>query len=268
MLVLQWVLYWGLPALAAALVWVGILGPRCTALAIATAVVVPFVMAVGWPGWPWQHSDAWFVWAVAAGGLAGTAQDLRLLPRWFAPIVDAALLAALPWLLLTPQRASWSFETALLHLTVAWLAFGCSWLALRSGFTNRPGLIVPIAAALCLGGDALVVGHHDMQAIAAAAGLSLLVAATTALWRAPFVCGAGTALAVTVVHGGVLLVGYYTGHLGLPAALLALLAPLPLGLALRAPVGRGRSSGNRMRTALGLLLTAALIGAAFWAGRN
>jgi len=206
---LQWLLYWGLPALAAAFVWVGILGPRCTALAIATAVVVPFVLAVGWPGRPWHHSDAWFVWAVAAGGLAGTAQDLRLLPRWLAPFVDAALVAALPWLWLTPQRAGWSFETALLHLTVVWVAFWSAWLALRSAFTNRPGFVVPIAAALCLLGDVLVVGHRDLQAIAAAAGLALLAAMTTALWRRPFACGAGVALAVIIVHGGVLLVSYY-----------------------------------------------------------
>jgi len=274
---LHWLLYWMLPSLALAFAWIVVAGPRCAALAVATAVIVPFGLVVDWPPWPWElwrsgrGGGPWLVWVFAAGGLVGAAQDLRLVPRWLAPFVDGAALAGMPWLLLTNLRASWGLATVWLHLAAAGVAIGAAWWALRSALANRPGALVPIVAAAVFGGDALVLangGNTLLWQAATVAGLALLAGAGAAALRRPFTFGPGLGLQLALMHGSLLLAGHHFGRLAVVPALLAVLAPVPMGLGLRIPVPRERSFANGSRTAAWLLLGAAMLGAAYWASRN
>jgi hypothetical protein len=273
---LHWLLYWMLPSLALAFAWIVIAGPRCAALAVGTAVIVPFGIVVEWPPWPWElwrsgtGGGRWLVWVFAVGGLAGALQDLRVVPRWLAPVLDAALLALLPWVLLAGQRAGWRPESMLLHFVVVWFAIGGAWWALRTALVARPGVLPPIAAAAMLGGDALVLANGGNPLLwqgATVAGLAVLAAAGAAYARRPFAFGAGLALQLALMHGSLLLAGRYFGRLGAVPALLAALAPVPIGLAMRTPKARGRSFATGSRTAAGLLCSAALIAAAAWLSR-
>jgi hypothetical protein len=181
------------------------------------------------------------------------------------------LLAMLPWVLLAAQRAGWRPASALLHFAVVWLALGAAWWALRTAFAARPGACAPIAAAAMLGGDALVLSNGANTLLwqgATVAGLAVLAAAGAAQARRPFAFGAGLALQLALMHGALLLAGRYFGRLEAVPALLAALAPVPIGVAVRMPKARGRSFATGSRTAAGLLLSAALIAAAYWTSRS
>lgn len=264
---LRWIVFGVLPAVAAVLVGVGVGGPRFLAAALAVAVCVPFGMAAGWPAWPWQLSVqqgdplAWSWWAFAAAGLVGVSYDARLLPKFVLLAADVVLVIALPWLLSGPLRARWSFEQCVVWLSVAWLVIGATWWVLRRTAKVLPGMLVPTVGTLALATDALVLRAHGTRLdweLAGVAAVALGMAVATTLWRRPFVCGTGASLAITVVHVGLLVCGRSEGDLQRLPFVLAVLAPLPIGLVLTRAFANGRATG----AVVGLLGCAGLAAAA------
>jgi hypothetical protein len=264
---LHWVLFGVLPALAAVLLFVGVGGARFVGIALAVAVCVPFAMASGWPPWPWQISvdrgdgRQWSWWCVAAAGVVGTVYDLRLLPRWVLLPCEAAVIGLLPWLLSGNLRAGWTFEDCVLMLGGAWTVLGLLWWVLREAAKVRPGMAVPLAGAIALTADALVLRAHGLVLgwhLAGVAAVALGTAVATTIWRRPFVCGAGGTLCITVVHAGVLWCERSERQLLQAPFLLAMVAPLGLGIALTWLFAEERGTG----VLVGIAAVAVLAGAA------
>lgn len=250
--VLKWVVFGVLPAVAAVLLGVGVGGPRFLAASLAVAVCLPLGMAEGWPPWPWalsvHHGDAfaWLWWIWCAAGVVGICYDARLLPKVLLLAADFTLVAMLPWLLSGPLRAHWSFEQCVLWLSAGWCCLGATWWVLRGVAKAQPGMAVPLVGTLVFVADTWVLrargGAVDWQ-LAGVAAVALGLAVATTIWRRPFVCGAGGTLAITVVHAGLLYCGRPEGELLRTPLLLALLAPLPLGVALTKVFRDGRATG-------------------------
>ena len=268
---LRWSVFGVLPAVAAMLAGVGAGGPRLLALALAVAVCVPFGLLGAWPPWPWElsahHGDpyAWLWWALAAAGAIGVAYDAKLLPKALLLLADVGLVAALPWLLTGPLRARWTFEQCVVWLGAGWLVLGATWWVLRRVAKLQPGMAVPAAGAITLLADAVVLrvaGASLSWQLAGVAAIALGMAVATTLWRRPFVCGTGGALAVTVVHVGLLCCGRSDAEMLRAPFLLALTAPLALGLAATRAFADGRTTGALVGLAATALLAAAAIASA------
>lgn len=237
---LRWVLFGVLPAIAAVLLGVGVGGPRWLAIALATALCVPFGMAIDWPGWPWDldgwrgRPQPWLWWCLAAGGVLGTCFDARLLPKWLLAPLEVALVAFVPWLLSSQLRANNTLFGCVVWLGVAWVVtFGTWWVVRRAG-RARPGMMVPLVGMLALATDAWLLRRHGAGLaweISGVGAIALLVAVGTAAWRQPFVCGTGAALCITIAHVGLLWCGHGSRELRSSAFLLALAVPWPLWLA-------------------------------------
>jgi hypothetical protein len=266
---LHWVLYGVLPALAVMLLGVGVGGARWLAVALATALLVPFAVMTGLPPWPWrldlQHGDAraWLWWCLCLGGIVGTLYDLRLLPRLVLLALELLAVVMLPWLVSAPLRAGWSFEQCVVWLGIGWLVMAVSWWVLRRGGEVQPGPAVPLVGALALGVDAVLLRRladgldwHLPAVGAAALGFAVL----TTLWRRPFVCGTGAALLITLAHVGLLWCGRSAAELRSAPLLLAMTVPLPLWLATTRPFAKARGSGLW----LGLLACGGVAAAAVW----
>lgn len=250
--VLKWVVFGVLPAVAAVLLGVGVGGPRFLAASLAVAVCLPLGMAEGWPPWPWelslQHGDpfAWLWWVLCLAGVVGIGYDARLLPKVLLLAADVVLVAMLPWLLSGPLRAGWTFEQCVLWLSAGWCCLGATWWVLRSAARLQPGMAVPLVGTVLFVADAWVLRARgaaiDWQ-LAGVAAVALGLAVTTTIWRRPFVCGTGGTLAITLVHAGLLYCGRPTGELLRTPLLLALVAPLPLGIASTRLFRDGRATG-------------------------
>ena len=260
---LHWVVFGVMPAVAAMLVGVGVGGPRFLALSLMIALCVPFGMAAGWPPWPWhlsvQHGDpqAWLWWVFAAAGLVGVSYDAKLLPKVLVLAVDVVLVAVLPWLMSGPLRARWSFEQCVLGLSAGWLVVALTWWVLRRVARLQPGMAVPLAGAIALAADALVMKERGTRLdweLAGVGAVALGLAVATTIWRRPFVCGTGSTLAITVAHLGILYCGRGQGEIVRAPFLLALVTPLPMGLVLTKAFADARATG----AVIGLLGTAAL----------
>ncbi len=267
MTLLRWLLYGLLPAVAAVLLFVGAAGPRYAAAGLAAGIVVPYGLLVAWPDWPWQLGTGagtampWLFWSIAAAGLTGLLHDVRLLPRPLTIVCEAALVVWLPWALAAPLRRHWSFEAGLLHLGAAWCGLLLVWWALRGASERRPGMLVPLGACLCLGGDLWLVlaREHDLSWQLLAAGIAALATALlTATWRRPFQLGSGATLVLVLLHGGVLFACRVYANLPRQPLLLALLAPLPLWIAAHKAFDESRRTG----ACIGLAATAAMTAAA------
>lgn len=241
-----------LPATAAMLLGVGVGGSRCLALALATALCVPFGMAIDWPGWPWDldgwavHPRRWLWWCLAAAGVLGTAYDARLLPKWLLAPLEVALVGFVPWLLSAPLRAANSFEWCVLWLGAGWaIVFGTWWVLRRAGKV-QPGMAVPLVGMLALGVDAWLLRRHGANVaweISGVGAIALGLAVATTLWRRPFVCGTGATLCITLAHTGLLWCGHGAQELRSPAFLLALAVPMPLWIATTKAFAEGRQTG-------------------------
>lgn len=268
MTILHWILYCALPAAAAGLLLVGVLGPRLLGIAMAAAVLAPHALLRALPPWPWElvqrpageTAGAWTLWGVVAAGLFGSLHDLRLWPRALGLPPALALLLAVPWLASAGQRSGWSFETAAVEFGVAWLAIGAGWFALRTAALSGAGAGMLAAGCICLVGDALLIGVADRTTLAAVGGpaVVLVVAAVSLVWRRQFAAGEGAALALAVAHGLPLLLAFFGGRIGPLVALLALLAPAPLWLATRRPARPG-GYGDPVLVTLALLGSATFV---------
>jgi hypothetical protein len=263
---LHWLCFGVLPALAAVLLFVGVGGPRCLALALSVAVCVPFGMAHGWPAWPWQldlrqEPRAWLWWCLCAAGIVGSVYDLRLLPKPLALLGEACLVLSLPWLLSVELRAGWTFERTVVWLSIAWAAIAALWWVLRSTGKALPGIVVPLVGAIALTTDSLLMkstgGGLGWQ-LAGVAAVALGVTVATTLWRRPFHCGTGAALSITVVHVGLLWCRRDEHELARAPFALALSVPLPLWLATTKAFAESRTTGAVVGVA-GALGVAALV---------
>jgi hypothetical protein len=249
---LHWLLYGVLPALAAMLIGVGIGGARWLALALALSLLVPFAVVGGWPPWPWlldlRTGDprAWSWWCLCLAGIVGTLYDLRLLP--LAVLLPLELLAVvmLPWFVSAPLRAGWSFEHCVVWLGAGWAVMAITWWVLRRAGEVQPGPAVPLAGALALAVDALLLRRladgldwHLPGVGAVALGFAVL----TTLWRRPFVCGTGATLTIALAHAGLLCCGRSESELRSAPLLLALAVPLPLWLATTGMFAKARGAG-------------------------
>lgn len=260
---LRWILFGVLPALAAVVVGVGIGGPRLLAPALATALCVPLGMSAGWPPWPWQlsvhHGDpiAWLWWSLAAAGTIGALHDLRALPRWLMFSGEVLLVALLPWLLSGDHRAGWSFEWCVVMLGAAWALLAILWWVLRRAAKVQPGMAVPLVGAIAFAADALVLraqGGGLAWELAGVGAVALGVSVATTIWRRPFVCGVGGTLCIVLAHAGVLWTARSDSQLLAAPLLLALIAPLGLGVATTRTFAEGRATG----IAVGVCVCAAL----------
>lgn len=273
MTLLHWLLYSALPALALALLLVGVLGPRLIGLAIATSVIVPYALLKAMPPWPWVmlrtggSGEHWLCWGVVAAGLVATLHDLRLWPRPLGTPPAVALLLAVPWFLAEPLRRGWTFERSGVHLLVAGGLFGAVWLALRGALANGAGLGVVAASLLALTGDSLVLNWKGQPVAisASSAAVVLFAVLLAATWRKAFAVGEGACLAVAIVHGGTLLHAYYEQRLAPLVALLLWIAPVPLWLLVRKGPGKG-AQGSNGRILGGLALAVLCEGVAFVLG--
>ncbi len=267
MTLLRWLLYGLLPAISAVLVFVGVGGPRLAAIGIATGIAVPFGLLVAWPDWPWDldltaaTALPWLFWSVVGAGLLGTLHDLRWLPKMVVIPLEAVLVVMLPWILSAPLRPRWSFETALVRLSLAWAGLVVVWWVLRTAAERRPGRLVPAACVLFLAGDLWLVQsrNHDLSWQLLAAGVvALATALVVASWRRPFQLGTGAILVVVLLHGGMLMAcRVYAGFAAKPM-LLALLSPVPLWIS----VHKGFDESRRTGAAIGLTLSAVMYGLA------
>ncbi len=249
---MRWVLFGVLPALAVMLAFVGIGGPRWLGLALGTALCVPFSLADGFAGWPWQldpwrgPSRAWLWWSFAVAGVWGTVHDLRALPRPLLLLGELALVGGAPWLVSWPLRQRASFEASLVWLTAAWLAtLGVWWLLRRAGRLH-PGCLVPFVGALALATDAFVLratGTGRPWELAGVGAAALLFALATSVWRRPFLCGTGATVCITLAHVGILWSGRTAAELRSWPLLGALLVPVPLWLATTPPWSRRSTAG-------------------------
>lgn len=268
---LHWVLFGVLPAVAAVLLGVGVGGPRWLGPAVAVAICVPFGMAAGWPDWPWrldpQHGAAgpWLWWCLLGAGIVGAAYDLRLLPKALLFCFEVALVALLPWLLSASLRRGFSFEQCVLWLGLGWALLAAVWWTLRTAAKLRPGMAVPLAGAIALAGDALLLrarGAAPMWELAGVGAVALGVAVATTAWRRPFVCGTGGTLAVTIAHLGILWWGRSAGELAAAPFVLAAAAPLGLAVAATKAFADGRGAGLVVGVALVAAAAATAVGMA------
>ncbi len=249
---LRWVLFGVLPAIAAMLLGVGVGGSRCLAIALATAICVPFGMQIDWPGWPWDldgwngHPRRWLWWCLAAAGVLGTAYDLKWLPKWLAAPLEVALVVFVPWFLSAPLRANSSFEWCVVWLGAGWLVVFATWYVLRGAGRAVPGMAVPLVGMLALGADAWLLRRHGANIVWEVSGVgavALLFAFATTLWRRPFVCGTGAALCITIAHVGLLWCGHGARDLRSTGFMLALAVPLPLWLPLAKFFAESKQTG-------------------------
>lgn len=256
---LHWVLYGVLPALAAMLLGVGVFGARWLAIALATSLLVPFAVVGGLPPWPWslslQHGDprAWLWWCLCFAGILGTLYDLRLLPRALLLALELLAVGMLPWFVSAPLRRAWSFELCVVWMGAGWLLMTASWWVLRRAGAAQPGPAVPLVGALALAVDAVLLRRlADGLAwqLPGVGAVALGFAMLTTLWRRPFVCGTGGALAIALAHVGLLWCGRSESELRSAPLLLAMVVPLPLWLATARPFAKARG------TCLGLALLA------------
>tara|TARA_R110002073_G_scaffold235008_1_gene396166 strand:- start:232 stop:1056 length:825 start_codon:yes stop_codon:yes gene_type:complete len=267
--VLLWVLFGLLPAIAAMLFFVGVGGPRWLALALAVAVCVPFGMADGWPNWFWRldlmHGEPRLAlwWTLLLGGLLGTMHDFKSLPRVINFGLEIGLVLMLPWLLSAPLRKALSFEACLVYLAAGWLLMAGLWLGLRRSAQAQPGLPVPLAMTIALAVDTWLLrenaGGPDWQ-LAGVAAVALGFAVITTIWRRPFVCGAGAALTITLLHTGLLVCGRSEQELLRLPFVLAWIAPLSMWLVVVPWFAKQRGVG----ACLAILLVATCGGFAVW----
>ncbi len=238
--VVRWLLFGALPAAAAVLLLVGVGGARFLALALAIALCVPFALVDGWPPWPWQLSlqsgrpDLWLWWVFLAIGIVGTGYDTKLLPKPLLLAFDFLLVVSLPWLLSAPLRSGWTFEQCVLGLGAGWVVVLGGWWLQRRVAKACPGVAVPLAGAIVLAADAVVLramGSPSGWQLAGVAAVALGLTVATTIWRRPFRCGTGGALAITVAHVGLLGCGRTEADLLRVPFLLVLAAPLGMGLA-------------------------------------
>jgi hypothetical protein len=263
----RWLVFGVLPAVAAVLAGVGAGGPRFLALSLAIALCVPFGMLGSWPPLPWDlsvhHGDpfAWTFWAIAAAGAVGVAYDAKLLPKALLLLLDVVVVASLPWLISAPLRARWTFEQCVVWLGAGWLVIGSTWWVLRRVAKLQPGMAVPTAGTIALVADTIVLrelGTPLSWQLAGVGAVALGMAVLTTIWRRPFVCGTGGTLAITIVHVGLLVCGRTERELPRTPLLLALVAPLAMGVAATRMFAEGRATG----AVVGLLGTAGLAAAA------
>ncbi|MCC7398134.1 MAG: hypothetical protein IT455_13790 [Planctomycetes bacterium] len=260
---LHWILLGLLPALALVLLGVGVGGPRLLAFSLSASVCLPFGVQAGWPPWFWHlsltHGDAsnWLWWCLCWTGICGVAYDLRLLPKALLLPCELLLVVLVPWFVTAPLRAGWSFEVAVLGLAAAWGQLGGTWVVLRRAAKVDAGIAVPLAGAVALAADALLLrsyGSGLAWQLAGVAAFALGIAVMTTLWRRPFVCGTGGALGIVVVHFAALWLGRGSRELLRPSFLLAAAAPLPLWLS----TTKAFADGRRLGVVIGLFGVVAL----------
>ncbi|HZN38815.1 MAG TPA: hypothetical protein VFD82_08420 [Planctomycetota bacterium] len=248
---LQWVCFGLLPALAAVLLFVGAGGARFFSLGLAVAICVPFGMVFDWAAWPWEldpNRDAqqWLWWCFAAAGVVGAAYDLRLLPKPVLLTLEIAIVLLMPWLVLAPLRAGWTFERCVVMLGGAWSVLMALWWVLRATAKLQQGVAVPLAATVALIVDAIVLHAQNARPgwhLAGVAAFALAVAVATTIWRRPFVCGTGGALCIAIVHVGVLWSDGSEAGIRSAPRLLCLVALLPMWIATRPMFAEGRATG-------------------------
>src|SRR5262245_26930160 len=121
-----------LPAMAAALLLVGVFGPRWLGVAVAVGLFAALSLLRELPLWPGELYGStndylqWLCWCGLAGGLVSPF-GAGPLPRWAAGSLSVLLLAGEVWLLLTNQRGRGGADTAVLHF-VAIAGIGGVWL--------------------------------------------------------------------------------------------------------------------------------------------
>lgn len=258
------VLYGVLPASAAALLLVGLLGSRWLGVAAGLGLLVTHgLLRQRFPAWPHElwaagnDANLWLCWTALGIGLVAAAQPRRSWPLAAVVPPGLLLLAAQFWLMLTNRRKRWDLtETVVQHAAFAALA-ALSWLGVRRLLAARPGPLSVWVLAGCLGADAglLHLGGSTFQGQIAGAGATAFAAAAgTALWRHGLAFETGSALVFAWLHCGLLALGFHIGELPLEAAAIAAAAPLLLGLG---------ASGGSAKFWLGVLATAASLFAAF-----
>lgn len=260
---IRFALYGILPSGAAALLLVGLFGPRWLGVAAGLGLLVTHgLLRQGFPAWPhelWHsgnNANLWYCWASLGCGLVVAAHPRRQLPVAVVVPPGLLLLAAQYWLVLTNLRRRWDLtETVLRHGSFAAVA-AVTWLGVRRLLVARPGPLSIWALAGCLGADAglLHLGRSTFQGqIAGAAAVAFAASAGTALWRHGLAFEPAVAFVFAWLHCGLMALGCQLGEVPVGAALVAALAPAVLAI--------GERSGARF--ALALAATATLFAVAF-----
>jgi hypothetical protein len=264
------VLYGVLPAVAAALLLVGWLGPRWLGLAAGLGLLVSWgLLRKQLPAWPWQlytgTNDAtqWFCWCALGIGAISTfgGGRLRLRPRQLAWSGAVACLLLEGWLMLTNLRRRWDIAQAWLQLGLAGIVCVAVWAAVRRAITDRGSAVQLWLLAACLAGDSCVLllsGSALQGQLAGAVAAAYAAGAGCSLWRHPFRIDRAVALPFAAAHCWLLLAGLHFSELRLLPALLAVAAPAALALAGRRVDGVG-AAGRRLA---GTAVAAALVGGA------
>ncbi|MEI6130601.1 MAG: hypothetical protein WCR59_11090 [Planctomycetota bacterium] len=233
-----------LPAVAAALLLFGVAGKRCLGLSIGIALFGAFgLLDQVWPILPHElyqggnQYQQWLCWSAVVAGLLGFASG----PGWFVMPMSVLLIGAEIWLMLTNRRGSMALPEIVITHGLAFVLVTTTFLALRRIAERRDGIGIAFAICVLMSVDAGLLGLGGSWLLAQLAGTTAAVMATallTALWHRPFLMGAPSMLAVTVVHGGLLLAGYFFSDMRAEVAVLAAGSPVTL---LLAGGGAGRS---------------------------
>ncbi|HLQ37404.1 MAG TPA: hypothetical protein VK348_06370 [Planctomycetota bacterium] len=259
------------PSIAAALLLVGTLGRRWTALAFGLGTFVAYVLLKDgslWDGGPGPllrpadfDGTQWLSWSIVLAAVLATLQELRLLPARVAAAAALLLLLATAYCMLLRLRPQWTTGASVLQIAASTGLLVLCWAGMRSLAARRQDLLLPVLWTCCLSADAVLLTFGNNSALLgqlAGAGAAALGAATgTALWRRPFVLGTPPVLPLALAHGGLLLAGHHFANPSPVAALAALLAPLGPWLAELPGAGQ-----PRWRLLAGLASTAVLLGVA------
>ncbi|MGE3174913.1 MAG: hypothetical protein AB7O97_19960 [Planctomycetota bacterium] len=238
---LRVVLYGVLPALAATLLLVGLLGPRLLGLSAGLGVLVSWgLLRSRVPQWPHElwagNNDAtqWLCWCLLAIGALSACCGKRLRPAALAWVAGAGALGGEVWLMLTNLRRRMDTGELLLQHGLATAAATALWLVVRRALDHRGSAAQAWLLCACLCGDSallLLSGSALQGQLAGAIAAAFGAAAGTALWRHPFRLDRAVALPFTAAHAGFLLAGLHFSELEWLPAVLAAVAPAGLALA-------------------------------------
>ncbi|MBL8723457.1 MAG: hypothetical protein JNK49_05390 [Planctomycetes bacterium] len=237
-----------LPPLAAALLLVGLGGPRLVAAAVAIGAFVAYVLLKQWPAlptelWSSPNGTEWLLWTLLGALLLATLEHARVL-RGRVALGAALLLAGLgPWLLLMKVAARWSLDLRLLHLGGGGLAAVLLvWLWRRYLQRATPGLLPGVLGTVLLSGDAALLagqGSALLGQMCGAFAAALGAGCGTWLWRRTFALGSADGTWIGLAHALFLLAGVHLSSLPWSFAVAMALAP---GLLLLQPFAK-RATG-------------------------
>lgn len=226
-----------LPPIVAALLLVSLAGVRLLPLAMAIGLFVAHGLLKAWPALPhelWANPNGteWLLWGVLAAGLVSLLEHVRVLPQKLAPAFAVLFAAATVWLELSKLAARWTTTEVLLQVGGGGLAVALMTLVARVSIARAPaGITSAVIWSTVLSLDSVLLTLASSAFLGQLSGAVAAVVgagAGTALWRRPFALTAADGTWIGIAHGGFVLAGMHLADLGLPSAVVAMLAPSAL----------------------------------------